>query len=57
MESYYATAHKIKEKIVAQHSSMGGGDPNLQLKPYQATFNESSFIFEVLKWEMRRGMG
>uniref|UniRef100_F1KQF2 Transcription activator BRG1 n=1 Tax=Ascaris suum TaxID=6253 RepID=F1KQF2_ASCSU len=35
MESYYATAHKIKEKIVAQHSSMGGGDPNLQLKPYQ----------------------
>ncbi|KHN70758.1 ATP-dependent helicase brm [Toxocara canis] len=35
MESYYATAHKIKEKIVAQHSSMGGGDPTLQLKPYQ----------------------
>uniref|UniRef100_A0A0M3JMD8 FACT complex subunit n=1 Tax=Anisakis simplex TaxID=6269 RepID=A0A0M3JMD8_ANISI len=35
MESYYATAHKIKEKIVAQHPSMGGGDPTLLLKPYQ----------------------
>uniref|UniRef100_A0A2K6WAG2 Uncharacterized protein n=1 Tax=Onchocerca volvulus TaxID=6282 RepID=A0A2K6WAG2_ONCVO len=35
MESYYATAHKIKEKIVAQHSSLGGGNPALQLKPYQ----------------------
>uniref|UniRef100_A0A7E4WA75 HSA domain-containing protein n=1 Tax=Panagrellus redivivus TaxID=6233 RepID=A0A7E4WA75_PANRE len=35
MESYYATAHKIKEKVVKQHSTMGGGDPNLQLKPYQ----------------------
>ena len=38
MESYYATAHKIKEKVVTQHSTMGGGDPNLQLKPYQVTF-------------------
>ncbi|MCP9264780.1 ATP-dependent helicase brm [Dirofilaria immitis] len=35
MESYYATAHKIKEKIVAQHSSLGGENPALQLKPYQ----------------------
>jgi SWI/SNF-related matrix-associated actin-dependent regulator of chromatin subfamily A protein 2/4 len=35
MESYYATAHKIKEKVVKQHSSLGGGDPTLQLKPYQ----------------------
>lgn len=35
MESYYATAHKIKEKIVTQHSSLGGGNPALQLKPYQ----------------------
>ncbi|KAK0402086.1 hypothetical protein QR680_016138 [Steinernema hermaphroditum] len=35
MESYYATAHRIVEKIVKQHSSLGGGDPNLQLKPYQ----------------------
>lgn len=35
IESYYATAHKIKEKVVTQHSTMGGGDPNLQLKPYQ----------------------
>ncbi|VDN08170.1 unnamed protein product [Thelazia callipaeda] len=24
MESYYATAHKVKEKIVTQHSSLGG---------------------------------
>ncbi|PIC34235.1 hypothetical protein B9Z55_013951 [Caenorhabditis nigoni] len=32
---YYATAHKIKEKVVKQHETMGGGDPNLQLKPYQ----------------------
>uniref|UniRef100_A0A1I8BQS0 SNF2-family ATP dependent chromatin remodeling factor snf21 n=1 Tax=Meloidogyne hapla TaxID=6305 RepID=A0A1I8BQS0_MELHA len=35
MESYYATAHRIKEKIVKQHSSLGAADPNLQLKPYQ----------------------
>lgn len=35
MESYYATAHKIKEKVVKQHSSLGAVDPNLQLKPYQ----------------------
>lgn len=35
IESYYATAHKIKEKIVTQHSTMGGGNPELQLKPYQ----------------------
>uniref|UniRef100_A0AC34QL37 Uncharacterized protein n=1 Tax=Panagrolaimus sp. JU765 TaxID=591449 RepID=A0AC34QL37_9BILA len=35
MESYYATAHRIKEVICAQHSTMGGGDPSLQLKPYQ----------------------
>uniref|UniRef100_A0A914EBK5 Uncharacterized protein n=1 Tax=Acrobeloides nanus TaxID=290746 RepID=A0A914EBK5_9BILA len=35
LESYYATAHRIKEKIVKQHSTLGGGDPNLNLKPYQ----------------------
>jgi len=35
MESYYATAHQIKEKIVKQHSSLGASDPSLQLKPYQ----------------------
>ncbi|CAL2040411.1 unnamed protein product [Caenorhabditis brenneri] len=35
MADYYATAHKTKEIIVKQHSMMGGGDPNLQLKPYQ----------------------
>ncbi|KAK0416688.1 hypothetical protein QR680_012632 [Steinernema hermaphroditum] len=35
MESYYATAHRIREKIVKQHSTMGGGNPDLQLKPYQ----------------------
>lgn len=35
MESYYATAHQIKEKVVKQHSSLGGDDPSLQLKPYQ----------------------
>ncbi|CAL2041348.1 unnamed protein product [Caenorhabditis brenneri] len=32
---YYAIAHKIKEKVVKQHESMGGGDKSLQLKPYQ----------------------
>ncbi|KAE9552456.1 hypothetical protein FO519_004341 [Halicephalobus sp. NKZ332] len=35
MESYYATAHRIKEVVAAQHSMLGGGDPTLQLKPYQ----------------------
>ncbi|KAF1658934.1 UNVERIFIED_CONTAM: Transcription activator BRG1, partial [Eudyptes robustus] len=35
MESYYATAHRIRERIVKQHSMLGGGDPSLQLKPYQ----------------------
>uniref|UniRef100_A0A915ETT0 Uncharacterized protein n=1 Tax=Ditylenchus dipsaci TaxID=166011 RepID=A0A915ETT0_9BILA len=35
MESYYATAHKIKEKVVKQHSSLGAADENLKLKPYQ----------------------
>ncbi|CAI4231994.1 unnamed protein product [Auanema sp. JU1783] len=35
MADYYATAHRIKEKIVQQHSTMGGGNPSLQLKPYQ----------------------
>lgn len=35
MESYYATAHRVKEKIVKQHSTLGAADPNLQLKPYQ----------------------
>lgn len=35
MESYFATAHRIKEKVVKQHSTMGGGDPTLLLKPYQ----------------------
>lgn len=35
MESYYATAHRIKEKIVKQHTTMGAGDPLLTLKPYQ----------------------
>lgn len=38
MESYYATAHRIKEKIVRQHSTMGGCDPSLLLKPYQVIF-------------------
>ncbi|ULT95326.1 hypothetical protein L3Y34_004211 [Caenorhabditis briggsae] len=35
MADYYATAHRVKEKVVKQHSTMGGGDPNLLLKPYQ----------------------
>ncbi|KAI6223354.1 hypothetical protein M3Y95_00881300 [Aphelenchoides besseyi] len=35
MESYYATAHRIHEKIVNQHSSLGGGNDSLKLKPYQ----------------------
>lgn len=35
MADYYATAHRIKEKVVKQHATMGGGDPTLQLKPYQ----------------------
>ncbi|GMT24306.1 hypothetical protein PFISCL1PPCAC_15603, partial [Pristionchus fissidentatus] len=35
MADYYSTAHRIKEKIVMQHSTMGGGNPDLQLKPYQ----------------------
>uniref|UniRef100_A0A915A2J2 Helicase ATP-binding domain-containing protein n=2 Tax=Parascaris univalens TaxID=6257 RepID=A0A915A2J2_PARUN len=34
-ESYYATAHRIKEEITVQPSMMGGGNPTLQLKPYQ----------------------
>ncbi|ETN75852.1 hypothetical protein NECAME_03625 [Necator americanus] len=33
MADYYATAHRIKEKIVQQHSTMG--NETLQLKPYQ----------------------
>ena len=41
LESYYATAHRIKEKIVKQHSTLGGGDPNLNLKPYQVSSKES----------------
>ena len=32
---YYAIAHKVKERVVKQHETMGGGDPTLQLKPYQ----------------------
>ncbi|CAJ0928871.1 unnamed protein product, partial [Mesorhabditis belari] len=35
MADYYATAHRIKEVVVLQHSTMGGGDPTLKLKPYQ----------------------
>lgn len=35
MADYYATAHRIKEVVVQQHSTMGGGDPSLLLKPYQ----------------------
>lgn len=35
MADYYAIAHRVKEKVVIQHATMGGGDPNLQLKPYQ----------------------
>lgn len=35
LESYYATAHRIKEKIVRQHSTLGSNDHSLQLKPYQ----------------------
>lgn len=42
-ESYYATAHRIRERIVKQHSTLGGGDPNLQLKPYQVPL---IFIFK-----------
>uniref|UniRef100_F1KQU9 ATP-dependent helicase brm n=1 Tax=Ascaris suum TaxID=6253 RepID=F1KQU9_ASCSU len=34
-ESYYATAHRIKEEVTVQPSTMGGGNPTLQLKPYQ----------------------
>ncbi|CEF70336.1 ATP-dependent helicase brm [Strongyloides ratti] len=33
MDSYYRIAHKIKEKVVKQHSSLGSD--KLQLKPYQ----------------------
>jgi SWI/SNF-related matrix-associated actin-dependent regulator of chromatin subfamily A protein 2/4 len=35
IESYYATAHRIRERVVKQHSSLGAGNPELQLKPYQ----------------------
>jgi SWI/SNF-related matrix-associated actin-dependent regulator of chromatin subfamily A protein 2/4 len=35
MESYYATAHRIRERVVKQHSSLGSNNPELQLKPYQ----------------------
>lgn len=37
-ESYYATAHRIKEEVTVQPSTMGGGNPTLQLKPYQVIF-------------------
>ena len=45
MQDYYSTAHRIKEKVVTQHSTMGGGDPTLLLKPYQVGF-EILFKFE-----------
>ncbi|PAV74647.1 hypothetical protein WR25_25647 [Diploscapter pachys] len=35
MADYYATAHRTKEKVVQQHSTMGGRDSTLQLKHYQ----------------------
>ncbi|GMR60116.1 hypothetical protein PMAYCL1PPCAC_30311, partial [Pristionchus mayeri] len=35
MDDYYSIAHKIKERVVVQHSTIGGGNPDLQLKPYQ----------------------
>ncbi|CAJ0572000.1 unnamed protein product, partial [Mesorhabditis spiculigera] len=35
MADYYATAHRNKEFIDKQHSTMGGGDETLKLKPYQ----------------------
>jgi hypothetical protein len=38
MESYYATAHRVKERIVKQHSTLGSADSSLQLKPYQVDF-------------------
>uniref|UniRef100_A0A915NPB8 Uncharacterized protein n=2 Tax=Meloidogyne TaxID=189290 RepID=A0A915NPB8_9BILA len=47
MESYYATAHRIKEKIVKQHSTLGASDPNLQLKPYQVAL--ITYLMEVKK--------
>lgn len=52
MESYYATAHRIKERIVKQHSTLGGGDPNLNLKPYQVSSKEYivSKFFGCLLW-------
>uniref|UniRef100_A0AC35THP9 SNF2-family ATP dependent chromatin remodeling factor snf21 n=1 Tax=Rhabditophanes sp. KR3021 TaxID=114890 RepID=A0AC35THP9_9BILA len=34
LDSYYRIAHRIKEKIVKQHSTMGN-ETNLRLKPYQ----------------------
>uniref|UniRef100_A0A183BK89 Helicase ATP-binding domain-containing protein n=1 Tax=Globodera pallida TaxID=36090 RepID=A0A183BK89_GLOPA len=35
MESYYATAHRVREKVVKQHGTLGAADSTLQLKPYQ----------------------
>lgn len=40
MESYYATAHKIREKVTEQHSTLGGGDESLKLKPYQVIISK-----------------
>ncbi|CAL2049884.1 unnamed protein product [Caenorhabditis brenneri] len=35
VEDYYTTAHGVREEITQQHHMMGGGNPNLKLKPYQ----------------------
>ena len=50
MESYYATAHKIKEKVVKQHSMLGGGDPDLQLKPYQVKLKINLFLNSIMEF-------
>jgi len=53
MESYYATAHRIKEKIVKQHSTLGASDPNLQLKPYQVKFQFNTKNFYIIILDKR----
>lgn len=43
MADYYATAHRIKEKIVQQHSTMGSD--TLLLKPYQVCQSRVNVLF------------
>lgn len=34
-QSYYDTAHRIRERVVKQHTTLGAAHEGLKLKPYQ----------------------